>query len=258
MTNIVKHPVFANADDIANFCKPLKLLNINYFSHAHIDDNGEFSAISSNPEFFDLYLSRHFYHSDIHMYKEKLGNLIFWDFLDWKGESKKLNEIAGSFGIDHTFTICESSTNGYDYYHFSSDSKNNSINQEFIHNLGLLKLFILNFRDKVFNSSLVKAYDFKFQLDENTNQECCQIDSLKVDRHEFLRSLNIKRDVSKNLTMREIEVLSWLQRGKTLDQIAKILHLSEITIKKHIARVKEKTGCTNLFQLGEYFSRYCK
>lgn len=256
-TQTSRHPVFTQSEDIAEICKPLQLLNINYFSHGHVDSNGQFTAICNNPQFADLYIKNKFYQADIHMSKERLGNIIIWDSLDWKGESKKLNEIATTFGINHTFSICESTANGFDYYNFSSNSISHSINQEFLRNLGLLKLFILNFRDKVFNSSLVKAYDFKFKIDkENNLYNCDRFKNDKSDRNKFLNMLNIKSDINKNLTMRELEVLSWLQKGKTLDQIAAILNLSEITVKKHIARTKEKTGCINLFQLGEYFSRF--
>lgn len=256
---ITKHPVFTNSQDIADICKPLELLNINYFSHAYIDSKGQFSALSNNPNFAELYIINKFYQADINMCKENLGNLILWDSLDWQGESRRLNEIASTFGIDHTFTICEPNAGGYDYYNFSSNATSNTINQEYLRNLGLLKLFILNFRDKVFNSSLASAYDFKFKINYDVDVKCIsKTANDKIDRDKFLTTLNIKSTINKDLSMREIEILSWLQKGKTLDQIATILNLSEITIKKYIARVKEKTGCINLFQLGEYFSRICE
>ena len=53
---------------------------------------------------------------------------------------------------------------------------------------------------------------------------------------------------------RELEILSWLHKGKTINEIGQILGIADITIKKHIANVKRKSGCFTMFQLGEYFS----
>lgn len=60
---------------------------------------------------------------------------------------------------------------------------------------------------------------------------------------------------TQDLSIREIEILSWLHRGKSINQISELLELAEITIKKYGASIKSKTGCYTQFQLGEYFSK---
>lgn len=44
------------------------------------------------------------------------------------------------------------------------------------------------------------------------------------------------------LSPREIEVAAWLAHGKSNDQIAELLQISEWTVKKHLTRVFEKLG----------------
>ena len=50
---------------------------------------------------------------------------------------------------------------------------------------------------------------------------------------------------NKELSKREIEVLSYICKGLTTDEIAKILYLSPRTIKSHRANLLEKTACKN-------------
>jgi DNA-binding CsgD family transcriptional regulator len=47
------------------------------------------------------------------------------------------------------------------------------------------------------------------------------------------------------LTVREKEVLNWLQQGKTSWDISVILRISERTVNFHVYNVMEKLGVTN-------------
>lgn len=53
------------------------------------------------------------------------------------------------------------------------------------------------------------------------------------------------------LTARERECLFYLLRGKSVPQIATILHRSKRTIETHIENIKQKTGCSNKSELIE-------
>jgi DNA-binding CsgD family transcriptional regulator len=50
---------------------------------------------------------------------------------------------------------------------------------------------------------------------------------------------------SAGLTARESEILGWVAAGKTNPQIAELLGISPLTVKKHAERVFEKLGVTN-------------
>ena len=51
-----------------------------------------------------------------------------------------------------------------------------------------------------------------------------------------------------NLTERELNVLSYLVKGLTNDEIAKILHISVHTVKAHLEAIYEKFQVKNRVQ----------
>lgn len=63
--------------------------------------------------------------------------------------------------------------------------------------------------------------------------------------HNFSMNNTQKNESHKNLSEREIEVLSYICKGLTTDEIAEILHLSPKTIKSHRANLLDKTACKN-------------
>lgn len=58
------------------------------------------------------------------------------------------------------------------------------------------------------------------------------------------------------LTKREVECLYWKSLGKTDKEIAKILDITERTVKAHMTNSKDKLNCINLFQLGIEYNKY--
>jgi DNA-binding CsgD family transcriptional regulator len=51
-----------------------------------------------------------------------------------------------------------------------------------------------------------------------------------------------KLRVNFNLTAREVEVLSWIAKGKTNRDIAEILGMSHRTVNKHLEHIYTKLG----------------
>ncbi|MCG5446026.1 response regulator transcription factor [Micromonospora sp. NIE79] len=58
------------------------------------------------------------------------------------------------------------------------------------------------------------------------------------------------RELLTTLTAREVEVLGCLGAGRSNQQIARRLHLSEATVKGYVSRLLEKLGCDNRTQAG--------
>ncbi|MEU7614456.1 response regulator transcription factor [Micromonospora sp. NPDC049204] len=58
------------------------------------------------------------------------------------------------------------------------------------------------------------------------------------------------RELVATLTAREVEVLGCLGAGRSNQQIARRLHLSEATVKGYVSRLLEKLGCDNRTQAG--------
>lgn len=47
------------------------------------------------------------------------------------------------------------------------------------------------------------------------------------------------------LTRREVAVLELVAQGRTNEEIAAVMHLSPLTVKKHLERMSAKLGATN-------------
>lgn len=76
----------------------------------------------------------------------------------------------------------------------------------------------------------IAKLDKRFQIKNNINHRSYYIGNSLKDS---------------NLTNREIECLFYVVRGKTANQIAKILFISKRTVETHIANIKSKLGCVN-------------
>jgi hypothetical protein len=75
--NFKKHPIFNNKDQIVDICSPLKKLDITYFSHANVNQSGEFSGICNNTEFAEHYLRKKYYNADIHFLLTNWGTILY-------------------------------------------------------------------------------------------------------------------------------------------------------------------------------------
>ena len=111
-SSIIKHPALTYSQDIQDICSPLHHLDITYFGHAQLTENNQFSAASTNPDFFEHYLKHEYYNADLHTID--LGqqhNFITWDTVELNGLCKMMEEESLAFGVFHTFTIIENTAN---------------------------------------------------------------------------------------------------------------------------------------------------
>lgn len=67
---------------------------------------------------------------------------------------------------------------------------------------------------------------------------------VSVSGHDRLRF----GDVTKLMTEREIEILSWVQQGKSNQEIGAILNISQLTVKNHVQKVLRKLDVRNRAQ----------
>ena len=56
------------------------------------------------------------------------------------------------------------------------------------------------------------------------------------------------RDVGPALTPRELEILDWMQKGKSNGEIAQIIAISPLTVKNHVQKILRKLGAHNRTQ----------
>lgn len=259
--NIDHHPTIDYHNEIADICRPLEKLNITYFCHVNVNDN-LISGLTNNPDFHLHYLKNKYYNADIHLANSQLIRDYFvWDSIERYGSSLKMHQEASEFGVKHTFTIMEKSHLGNNYYHFATNQSNSSINQVYLANLDILKLFTMHFNNHVRHSrQLSSAYDIKVGIkpDAEGYNVLSKLDN-NILRSQLLDELKLGNKFQlpngKHLTERQLEILFWLHNGKTITDISIIMSIAEVTVNKHIADIKSKIGCYTQFQMGEYFTK---
>lgn len=253
---ISKHPSILHAKDISDLCLPLLKLNIAYFAHVRITHDKKFSAISNNPMFAMQYLKNKFYMADVHMLDEtKFGEFFVWDGIQFKGEAARLCNLADEMGLFYPFTIIEKNSQGIDYYHFASNTTNKQINQTYIANLDLLKLFISYFKENVSQSkALSKAYQFTFDVN-SAPKTSFEDDSIIYDRSDFIQSIHSGKKQSRLqidsvlLSMRQSEILRQVVRGKTMKEISRVMNLSPRTVGHYFDTIKNKLNVSSRSEL---------
>jgi len=260
---IDKHPSVIHQQDLAEICKPLRKLNISYFSHVNVKDK-QFSALTNNPGFHSHYLKNKHYNADIHLASDdSIKDYFMWDLVERRGSDLEIDLEAADFGVKHIFTIIEKSANGNDYYHFATDMMDEAVNHTYLTKIDLLKLFIIHFNNSINTSKHLKnGYDIKFVLDDESAEFNYYLNSNNIsadNRESFINDLSIYHNLTlsnrKILSAKQLQILFWLDKGKTLYDISRILGIAEVTINKHVADIKEKTGCYTQFQLGEIFNK---
>lgn len=257
LPNLYKHPSFSYADNISYLCEPLKKLNITYFSHVKIDHKKQFSTISSNPEFLQHYLKNRYYLADIHMVNEKqFGDFFVWNGMQFSQQSAKICIEASCFKVHNPFTIIEKRKDCINYYHFANSTRTKQINQVYLANVDLLKLFISYFNDHVKQSrALSKAHDFKFSI-AGAQQVAFEDTTIILNREEFSKDIKANEVSAQKLyfenavlSRRQSEILQHIVRGKTLKEIARILGLSPHTVGHYFEMLKTKLNVNSRSEL---------
>src|SRR3990167_11334428 len=253
------HPALCYTRELYNICRPLQILKITYFAHVNVDQNGHLSILANNPQFIEYYLKNKYYNCDIHMAKyPKLNPYILWDNIELIGDSLKLHLESFAFGIQHTFTIIEANQNEYNYYHFANNQTSRTINQTYLNNIDLLKVFISEFNKTVKQSPLLsKAYHFKFLPDDNAAGYTTQQDELfdhMTQRSQFYKTLKKENQDNHSiqsiiLPQQQMRCLSLLNKGMTSKEIAKQLNISPRTVEQHLSIARESMGCRNSKEL---------
>lgn len=250
------HPSVVFNEDVHGLCKPLELLDINYFSHLRMENSGEFSALPTSISLMKNYLEKSYYNADIHVDPKHchLLNCLMWDMLDLKGKAREMLQDAHDQNIKHMFTLIKPGKDHVDYYHFGSPLAENSMNQRYVNHLDLLETFIAYFTDKMQAlPHLAKAYDLKVSMNQPDPSlyELDLLNSLSLeDKMDFLDQIQMNKISHKNLlTKRELDYVPLILLGLTSKEIARKLNISVRTVEEYTAVLREKLRARNKMDL---------
>jgi hypothetical protein len=114
------------------------------------------------------------------------------------------------------------------------------------------KFVVLTMHDDSENLELAKEAGAAAYVTKSVPiEQLIQVLSAVAESKTFIRRGEIRAEVIKKdfgLTVREVEVLSYLPTGATAAVIAGILFLTEATVKTHLAAIYRKLGAANRAQ----------
>ncbi len=247
--------------EISKICSPLTKFEITYFSHVCVDAEKKFSVICNNPDFIDLYFKKEYYNVDLHTADiEVFGSYVLWDHIPRFGKTSSMGADAAELGILHTFTMVEKNKEGCHFFHFSTHIDDMLMNQLYLSNVELLKMFNKYFVNEVLKTkNLSKAYQLKTQINQSANGYEANTNLLsKEKRSEFLTNFQLGSEFISNLTKREIDCLQLLVKGKAAREIGEILNLSKRTVEFYLANIKSKLFVSSKSDLIEKVIDYFK
>jgi DNA-binding CsgD family transcriptional regulator len=272
-----KHPLAAQAESFKAIAAPLQKFNIDYFAHVRIDKKKQFTAVANDPQFAEIYFKKKYYNADIHMAQEvHWGDFIIWDAIELDKKSLEMKSDFSELGYHHDFTLVEHNHYYTDYYHFATKTYSMWMNQVYLSNMDLLRVFIQEFKKKMSGSKeLSLAYDYKYTLIENESSIKNQILLSEYSRELFLKKLKGKNKMIINpnddhspqqifihkdsnepveLSLQQAKCLKLVFLGYTAKVIGEALALSPRTVESYLIRIRQLLNCDNMKELILYYS----
>lgn len=256
--DLKNHFSLSSSHEVAQICdSALSSIGITYFNYIKIYDDGSRELLTNNSPWIDHFYKNALYKSVGAIDIEYLLPKGYFLWSELKQDDPAYEQGRETFNIDNGVSFVVKKNKETLLYIFGSSRDNYSINNFYVRNIDLFKRFILYFNDKA-SSLLYKASKNRIflpdkqviqprklkQIDFSVNKRMEFFDKTRIDRF-FL--LNQEKEVY--LTRREAECMTYVIKGASAKQIAKILNISYRTVQSHIQNVREKLDCSRKDEL---------
>ncbi len=238
---------------VRELARPLEANGIIGFFYVRLYQNGEFSDLSSRPDWSIHYLqglySSRYQPEDMkdHLFLEH--GVSLWEFNQhnpiWQ-DGKKV------FGYGNGISICQDTEDYREVYSFYARSTDPKVNNFYINNIDYLK----NFKSEFVNTGapLIKqAEENRFILPEKHLNLVPKIQNDKpivqnrLEKKPLIFTDNFGQPIA--LTKRELCCIKWLAIGKSSKEISQQLDISHRTVENYIAVIKTKLHCNKTSKL---------
>ena len=256
-----QHPVFTQAQTLADICKPLERFNINLFSHVHINNDSEMTCLHNRPEFVANYLSKNYHHADIHAANQNnFGEFLLWDSLTCTGKSNNMLQDAVDFGHKQFFTLVEKDMTGMNFYHFATPSSSIAMNQVYLSNIDALKTFVKYFKATTQDAKELSVWrDIKLTIEKKHSDIELLVDDKLISvnaKKEFYQDISHQLIEHPHLSKTQLNCLNLLAIGFSAKEIAEQLNLSRRTVESYLAHIRQVYGCRNSKELIALYYNY--
>ncbi len=228
---------------MVDFCKPLNdYLGISLFTYFKAYKDGSYLLLSNDHKLVEDYIST--VNSEIIYFQKHLHNKSKYQSVLWP-EFPENDGMKAYFknGYWHGLNIITQNDNDVvEGCGFVSHKDNPRINDFYIRNIDLLEKFANHFKrhfhDIITTESNQNLAKFSNGCSLHIPQKTIENDFKKI--HDFLQKTGLNNSLS--LSKRELQCLSFIDKGYSAKFIARELLISPKTIENHINNIKQKTG----------------
>ena len=232
---------------INEICRPFfEKHKINYFSYGRLEDNGAFSCLVTNPDWYQNFWEvKHPF--TIPGPKDPTKNNYFYLWSEGLSE-KVVADALNNFGMANGITLIYKNENHTKYFTFTAEKQNYHAISFYLNNLDIMQSFAGYFLDKAQNL-IVTAKKQPLIVPDNT-QKLLDIntDLSFGSRVQTENNSNINQNIIE-FSQKELDCIQYLRNGFTVKEIAKALFLSPRTIEDRLNFIKDKLGCFRKSQI---------
>lgn len=250
------HISLTSVTEVNAICEPLFTNSLIYkFAWLRMYDNGEAQLLFNDtelgmyhvnvknnplcPQIDDKLIKNKFYYFSLPSLNDRYDNIL----CDFKQR----------FCIHHPIYLIERYTGYYEAFWFASRKDDIGLINYYLNNMSLLESFKFYFKEKA--AKLIEKNDKnKFFVPEKMRSN--------LRGKNLTKSLNLpdvlfhakhyQIDLENNcfiLSRREMEVIQWIARGRTMKEVANLLQISQRTAEQYFNNAKTKSGLSKKSQL---------
>lgn len=212
-----------------------KKLFISQFCYYTIDNEGNYTSISSNADFAEFFFDQKLYSQCPYLVHPKhfVSGISLTNIIREPLFQEQMTLIQEKFNFKKTITIIQKHENGFDGYVFSSKEEIPYIVNMFINEIPLFRLFIKRFNQE-FKTVKRQMDEERVYLPPHVGTRFHRsVEMIPVigNKKEFLSKQGI--DCPK-MTPRQLTVMRCMAKGATNKEIALALGLSVRTVEQYI------------------------
>ncbi len=246
LKDIVKRHSMKHYRTLRKICAPLDCLDIPVFSYYRIDREGEFAALTNDPEPLDYYYSKERYLLNPYLSDPRLfrsGYTISpFDF-----DPDACRVFQNEFDMHCYFILLQRRGESIEAFLFANHDSDPSKTIQLLSKIDLLHTFASYFRREA-KSLIAEVIKDRFNLKKEKKEKFQASDpSLWVSCQNSVVSKFMK-DIAP-LSQQEWRCLELFKQGYSSQATASILKLSMRTVEYYFENIKSKLGCSSKWDL---------
>jgi DNA-binding CsgD family transcriptional regulator len=245
------HPLFSLGKEMKSIIQPLQIFGFDHLGYQRIYSNGTIIDIDDMPEVLTYFFATLQGHKQVNypnLFNHAYG---FEESIVAKDYGSVVLKVREKFNFGPVINLYKKHTLFMEVFQFTYSKKEINNDLYYLNHLNSLKKFTYYFTEKA--APIIKqaekhkikvANGFVTNNIKNNNIIFSPSNLLEAKRYPLDKKYN-----NTYLTQREVHCLHWLAKGKSSEETAIILGISQHTVERHLENCKAKLQCNKQTEL---------